>query len=174
MPDYRKAVIYKIQSKNQDIDKVYFGSTCNFTKRKCDHKASCCNQNIKDYNYPVYKFIRDNGNWYEWEMIKIKDFPCMVKKELETEERKCMIEYGFDKCLNYVQPTRTPKEYNKDNKDKIKEYQDEYRDNNKDKIKAYKGEKLICSCGKSYSRRHKARHERTKKHQQFINTIGGE
>ena len=40
MPDYKKAIIYKITTG----DNIYIGSTCNFTKRKWAHKNSIYNE----------------------------------------------------------------------------------------------------------------------------------
>ena len=77
------------------------------------------------------------------------------------------------------------KEYYEDNKDKIAEQKREYYDNNKDKIAAQQREyyeanksaiheklkeKTTCVCGSCYRRTDKSKHERTIKHQTFINS----
>ena len=80
-------------------------------------------------------------------------------------------ENNKDKILKYH------KEYYENNKDKNKEY----RENNKDKIKQYYEDnknkileqgkiKMTCECGSICRKAYKARHERTKKHLNFINT----
>ena len=56
------------------------------------------------------------------------------------------------------------REYRKANKDKIKEYMKEYREANKNKF----SEKMICACGAMHTLTNKSHHEKTKKHQQFI------
>ena len=117
MPNYQNSIIYMIKSKDENIKKIYIGSTTNMRTRKNCHKNNCCNPNIKCYNSPVYKFIRDNGGWYEWEMIKIKDYPCNLKCELDKGERECIEEYGFNNCLNCYIPSRNKKQYNEDNKE---------------------------------------------------------
>ena len=60
------------------------------------------------------------------------------------------------------------KEYREANKDAIQAYKKEYYEANKDAIQAYKNQKFACPCGGDYTRSHKAKHEKTIKHQQFI------
>ena len=64
------------------------------------------------------------------------------------------------------------KEYRENNKEKLKEYDKEYKQNNKEKIKEKMKEKHDCKCGGKFTLTHKSRHERTKKHCEYIkNTI---
>jgi len=138
MPDYKNGCVYLIKH-NQDFnnENVYIGSCCNFTRRKCAHKNVCNNPNYKIYDVKLYKTIRENGGWNEWIMIKLHDYPCDSKYELNREERKVIDEYKAK--LNCSIPTRTIKEYHEEryeeNKDIIKEKVKEYREQNKDKIK---------------------------------------
>ena len=132
--DYSKSIIYKLCCKNPNITDIYIGSTTNFKKRKYDHKSSCNNEKNKNYNSKVYKFIRDNGGFENWEMIMLQEYNCENKKQLESQER-----YWIEKLksiLNCKIPTRTKQEYDIDNKDKIKEYQKEYY--NRDKVREYR------------------------------------
>jgi len=46
----------------------------------------------------------------------------------------------------------------------------EYRQANKEKIKEQKKEKIKCDCGSIVSRNHIARHNRTKKHTEYLNS----
>jgi len=118
MPLYENSVIYKLVHKNdQDNKNIYIGSTTNFRNRKTQHKDFCNNENKESYNRPVYKFIRENGGWNEWEMIAIETYPCESKRELEIRER-FHIETLKSK-LNRVIPTRTNAEYREDNKEII-------------------------------------------------------
>ena len=80
--------------------------------------------------------IRDNGNWENWNMIKICDYPCNNRRQAEHKEDKYMLELKAN--MNMVRASRTQQEYRDDNKDKIKEYNKEYRDDNKDKIKQWR------------------------------------
>jgi len=137
MPDYSKGCIYMIK-KLDDYDNlnVYIGSCCNFVRRKCEHKKYCNNPNYKPHNLKVYQYIRENGGWNAWIMVKIIDFPCDSKSELNTMERRYIDEYKSK--LNCNIPTRTNEEkmdYNKkyriDNKDKIAEKNKQWCNDNK-------------------------------------------
>ena len=63
--------IYKIVSK-KDRNKIYIGSTWNFTRRKRQHKSSCYNEKDRDYNSPLYKYIRVNGGLDNFEFYTIE------------------------------------------------------------------------------------------------------
>jgi hypothetical protein len=133
MPIYQNSIIYKLCHCNDlENNNIYVGSTTNFRNRKSQHKSSCNNQKDKYYNFLVYQFIRDNGNWNEWQMIPIEVFPCNDKKELEVRERY-HIELLKSK-LNKQIPTRTKKEHYNDNKEKIAENKKEHYNDNKEQI----------------------------------------
>ena len=89
MPDYKQGCIYKIKH-NEDYDNanIYIGSTCNFIRRKNNHKNSCNNEKHNNYNTPLYQYIRENGGWGSFIMIKIHNFPCENKYDLNIEERR--------------------------------------------------------------------------------------
>jgi hypothetical protein len=130
MPGYSKTIIYKLI--NYDYPElVYVGSTTNFTNRKRHHKCNCLNTNN---NLKVYVNIRENGGWYNWNMIKICDYPCNNKREAELEEDKYMMELKAN--MNMNRASRTPQEYYEENRDKFKQY----KEDNKDNIKEYQKE----------------------------------
>ena len=163
MPKYENSVIYKLKH-NEDYDdnNIYVGSTTNFKHRKNYHKNSCSNEKNKNYNVPVYQYIRDNGGWDEWVMIPIEPYPCNSKKELEIRERHHID--LFKSKLNKNIPCRTDKEYREDNKKQIQEYYE----NNKTKIEEYKTkyykEKVICEhCKKEMTRGSIYRHKKESK-----------
>jgi predicted GIY-YIG superfamily endonuclease len=85
--DYGKTVIYKIICKDSSISDCYVGSTTNFTRRKTDHKCICYNKNSNTYYYPLYKFIRENKGWNNFEMIEIEKYPCDDGNEARARER---------------------------------------------------------------------------------------
>ena len=133
MPDYNKGCIYVIKH-NQDFDNlnVYIGSCCNFTRRKCGHKSACNNPNDKRHNFKLYQEIRENGGWNEWVMIRLHNFHCNDKHELNLEERRVIDEYKAK--LNIQLPTRTIKEWREDNNEYIIEKNKIYYENNKEKL----------------------------------------
>ena len=164
--DYSKTLIYKIVCKDLDIKDCYVGHTTNWIKRKSSHKSNCNNQNKKDYNLNVYKFIRENGNWDNWEMIEIKKYPCNDKREAEAEERTLYEE--LNSTLNTYRPFITEdekkqqkkeikKKYYEKNKEKFKEfyidYYEEFINNYKNYYKENKDDKLEYQ--KNYNEKNK-------------------
>ena len=190
--DYSKGFIYKFVCNDVSIPNIYVGSSTDFTKRKSGHKTSCNNENSKEYNKYLYQFMRDNNGWNNFSMLKICDFPCQNKFELELEERKYIELLKSD--LNKVIPTRTQKEYREDNKEKIqakqkkycednKEEIKQYREDNKEKMKEYRQDNkekiqeqkktIDCcpTCGSLYQRTSKSQHLKSKKHTDTIPPI---
>ena len=161
-PLYCNSVIYKLCCKDPSIEDIYVGSTTNFTNRKRGHKTHCNNENDKDYNVYVYKFIRDNCGWNNWDMIKIKDYPTDSKRNLEMEERRIIEE--LKPTLNKKFTTRTKKEYYQKNKEKLKEKTKIYSQQNKEKILKNQKEKITCPiCGSIVRKDGIKRHQRGKK-----------
>jgi len=131
--DYSKTIIYKLVHKD-DLDDVniYIGHTTDFTRRKSQHKNNCNSPISKEYNTKKYQFIRENGGWDEWVMLKIEDYPCKDIHEATLQERYWKRE--LDAKLNIQEPARTLKEYLEDNKEKKTEYKKQYYEVNKEKI----------------------------------------
>ncbi len=179
--NYANTIMYKIVCNNLNIPDMYIGHTTNFKTRKNQHKNCCNNKSQTNYFLNIYQFIRDNGGWNNWTMIKIEDYPCNSLLDATKRERELLEE--FKPNLNYNIPARTKKEYYQDNSeyfsllnrdrrlnnlDKFKEKDKIYYDNNKDKILQKQNEKYNCDCGGFYTRCNKAIHFKTKKHQEYL------
>jgi hypothetical protein len=193
--NYQNTIIYKICCKDINITDVYVGHTTNFDKRKNSHKNACNNENNKAYKCYIYQFIRDNGNWNNWEMIEIELYSCENRRQAETRERYWLETLGA--TLNCNVPTRTrqehyelnkeqileyKKEYNKENKDRLNEYQKEYHkeyyEENKDRLNEKKREyyhenkeKITCECGCIVIKRCLSKHRKSKKHLDNLNNL---
>ena len=116
--DYQNTFIYKLVHKDDLDDKnIYIGYSTNFKQRKKDHRRCCCNVNHRLHNIKVYQFIRENGGWDEWVMLKIEDYPCKDVYEARNRERYWFKE--LNASLNMIYPIRGEKEYRYDNKDGI-------------------------------------------------------
>ena len=141
--DYNNTEIYKICCKDIDISDIYVGHTTNFYKRMHNHKTVCSNRKDKRNKTYLYKFIRQNGGWSNWEMILIEKYPCSDEKQAASRER-----YWFEflrPTLNKNRPTITHDEsleyhqqYYIQNKNKLLEYQHQYNKQNKNKLLEYK------------------------------------
>jgi hypothetical protein len=167
--NYSNTMMYKIVSNDLNILDCYVGSTTDFTKRKYGHKSDCANINRKHYNFKVYKFIRDNGDWHNWSMVLIEMYPCT--NHLESLQRERYWCENLNATLNSVVPSRTRLEYKKqydiNNKDHLTEQNKLYRKANQEQINNNQKTVIYCVCGSSYTRCHKLRHERSKKHQEY-------
>tara|TARA_R110000765_G_scaffold242740_1_gene345238 strand:+ start:43 stop:468 length:426 start_codon:yes stop_codon:yes gene_type:complete len=120
MTDYSNACIYKIVCKDTNVKEIYVGSTTNFRVRLNGHKSSCCNKKSAKYNYKSYEFIRNNGGWDNWEMVKIKDvINCLDRYSIKKAERELIDE--LKPSLNITTPNRTTTDWRNDNKDRVRE-----------------------------------------------------
>jgi hypothetical protein len=156
--DFSKTIIYKVVCNDIKIEDIYVGSTTDFTRRKCNHKNICINPQHASYNLKLYKIIRDNGGWINWEMIEIEKFPCNDSNEARARERywyeflnaslntRKPIIYNVDEIRenkkeyyinNKEKLNEAHKIYNEINKEKLKAYQNKYRNQNESKIKEY-------------------------------------
>ena len=86
--NYSNTVIYKIVCKNINITDCYVGHTTNLDSRIKQHKQSCCSAKSKNRHLKVYQFIRDNGGWYNWDVIKVIDIDCMDRYDAMKVERE--------------------------------------------------------------------------------------
>src|SRR5210317_597352 len=161
--DYSKSVVYKICCKDNNISDCYVGSTTCLRNRKNRHKTSCNNEKDKDYNYPVYKFIRDNGGFDNWEVIMVEEYPqCKSVEELLKYEREHMEMLGA--TLNKVVIGRTHKEWREDNKEKCNAISKKYHEKNKEELNSKAREKVKCEfCGSMCSKRNIVRHQKSQK-----------
>ena len=165
-----KECVYRIECKDPEIKKIYIGSSLDLDNRIGSHKYSCNTPKCKEYNTPVYKFIREHGGWDNWQFDIEQDCYGMPKEEIVE------LEQIFIGCLNpelnsinatgqdrneYMKEYREnnkesikeyQKEYNKEyrekNKQSIKEISQKYRENNKESIKQYQKEygKIKANC----------------------------
>jgi hypothetical protein len=108
MNKYANSTIYKIFCKDANVHDVYVGSTVNYKKRMTRHKSNCNNINSKAYNCFIYQFIRQNGNWDNFDHEIIENYNCNNKTELCIRERYWMEQH--DSSLNSQRAYRTTDE----------------------------------------------------------------
>jgi hypothetical protein len=89
--NYSNTIIYKISCKNQLITDIYVGYTTNFIQKKHFHKQSCNNSKLASYNLKLYKTIRTNGGWVNWEMTIINNYNCIDHLEAKQKEQENII-----------------------------------------------------------------------------------
>ena len=177
MPNYQEGKIYKIY--NTINDDIYVGST---TRKLCERMGEHRSRvKYRDKHKPLSQSILEHGveNFF---IELIEKCPCNDKDELRKREGKYIREM---KCVNKCIAGRTKKEWTydnrfeirkrvakwqKENKDKVNASHKKYRDINKEKIKRHKKQTYTCECGITLQLCSKASHERSKKHQSFVQT----
>ena len=86
-------------------------------------------------------------------------------REIKLEKQKEYSKLNADKIKEYK------KEYVLNNKEKIKQGREEFYKNNKDKINSERSIIFNCECGTACTLSHKARHNKSLKHIDYINTL---
>ena len=171
--------VYKITSEKAGL--VYIGSTIQtlgdrFSKHKND---------MKRWN------DGDIGKWASFQVLECEDAKMELIEELEVADKDELRQreghyHRTMECVNKLIAGRSRKEYlkqyydeNKEHKKaQSKQYYDENKEHKKAQSKQYYDEhkeeitaKHNCDCGGIYSMVHKARHMKSKKHQDYINPI---
>ena len=193
--DFSKSTIYHIR--NIETKKVvYVGSTTNFLVRKNKHKHSCIKPNINNnnnqYNQPIYKYIRDNGEWNSYIVVPVLQLSLENNIQLLIEEQKEIDKYDtLINCKKSKQDTELYKKeslerlnkWKEDNTDREKQAKKDYtikhRDkilqNHKDRYNANKTEtnekrkeKMTCECGCIVRKADISRHIQSIKHQNLM------
>ena len=100
--DYSNTIIYKIICKDPSVTHLYVGHTTNFVQRKYAHKQTCNNSKSPYYNLKLYKIIRENGNWSNWDMSIINFYNCKNNLEARQKEQEQFI--SLNATLNSLTP----------------------------------------------------------------------
>ena len=99
--DYSNTIIYKIYCKDESIKDIYVGHTTNFIQRKAGHKSACKNEKN---DLKIYKIIRENGGWTNWDMIEIAKYNCKDSTEARIKENEHynQLKATLNSCPPYV------------------------------------------------------------------------
>jgi hypothetical protein len=175
---YHNSKIYKIV--DNGYTKMYIGSTCqSLAKRLDDHKRIYKNKGRGTSCNEIFdKFGIENVK-----IELISSIKCENRDELHKIEGKYIQE---NDCVNKKVAGRTRlehyhqnkeriksdvREYNKKNKERIALNKKKYYEANKEKIKAYKQISYVCECGQSLFKINKIKHEKTKQHQKYVQSL---
>ena len=118
-----------------------------------DNREYILERNHKFYEDNKEKILEVNKRWGDTNKEKMS----VYKKQWAEENKERIAEqkkYLYDR-----------------NKEEILEYQKKYREENKERIQERKQKTYECRCGVISLLDHKARHERSKKHQAFIQSL---
>jgi len=136
---YENTIIYKITCKDTSIKDSYVGHTTDFRQRYTKHKSTCNNVNSASYNIKLYKTIRENGDWNNWEMNIIEKYPCKNVEEAKERERFWIEKEGCSLNMQIPYKTKEEKEismliYNAINEEKISFQKKQWYEENKQEI----------------------------------------
>ena len=154
--------IYIIKSPN--TEKVYIGSTIkNIQCRLRQHLSDYTRYKNNKYQYITsFDILEHEGAYIEL----LLDYPCNDKYELYKKEGELIRE--TENTVNRCVAGRTYAEYYADNVETIKQRSRDYYKDNVERIKAERNQKNICPCGGRYTKRNRARHNKTKRHINYI------
>ena len=176
---------YKIVNINGDVDLCYVGSSVDMKGRTRRHKSNCNNVNSSCYNTKVYQTIREHGGWCEFKIIPIGYAEQLTLTEAHVIEEKYRVELCAElngKRCHITEEQRKDRVVNKElnrknsmirhqkNRDENNERSRVYRQNNKAKLKANATAKNTCECGCVISHDQLAKHYRTQKHIDWVNS----
>lgn len=134
-------------------DYTYIGHTMDFTQRKTQHKSACKTEESK-----VYQMIREVGGWDNCEMVPIEEYDCEGQLQARIREEYWRREYNAN--MNLRRAYRTEEERIED----CKKSYNTYVEANKEKVKTIHK----CDCGGKYTHLHIRRHEKSKKHLEYL------
>jgi len=143
--DYK---FYKIICNDESITSFYIGSTTDFVDRKQKHKITCyCEKGI-GYNLKLYKFIRENCGWDNFDMIELSNIHNINKWEARMIEQAYIDDLHPDlndknaflgKDIRKEQKRISDKTYREgEHRQKNLARKIQYYNDNKEKIKAYR------------------------------------
>jgi len=135
--DFSKSVIYHIRHM-ESKEVVYVGSTTNFPQRKAKHKYKW-NKEGKEFSYPIYCHIRNNGGFDCFEVIPIKSLKLENKTELLIAEQEEIDKHRT--LVNKIKAHMTIedreqyyKQYWEEHKEELKEYNKQYFQEHKSEL----------------------------------------
>lgn len=134
---------YKFVCKNLDILFSYVGHTVSFRHRKSSHKTECNSPNRKNYNIPLYKYMREHGGFENWNMIVIHTQICKDKRDAERIETELMEQQQLKlnakrAYISEEQLAIQKASYREQHKEQALKYGAEYREQHKEQAVEYR------------------------------------
>ena len=99
--------IYKLYSKDPEINEIYIGCTKRLLRHMTKHYYVCHTSNTPRHNAYVHKFIREHGGWNDWtyEILETATLTTMEQRKLKRHYIETL-----KATLNTYLPTRTDRE----------------------------------------------------------------
>lgn len=181
MINYNNGKIYKIEPINGDDGDVYIGSTTKefLCQRMATHRGDYKKYLNGKYGKVMAYDLFDKYGIENCKIILLELVNANSRDELHSREAHYIKTLD---CVNKCIPLQTPKEWYNVTKDlrliQMKEYQQVHKNEIKIKKKLYyqankeyQNEKFTCACGGKFTHQHMSSHNKTKKHQNYINNL---
>ena len=124
-------IYYRISCLDPNVTDFYIGSTKHFCNRKSTHKQTCNNECHEGYNRRIYKVIRDNGGWSNWDM-------CILTKQVFTSKTDAFIyERGLIETHKPTLNTNRPYRSKDEHLEQINQWRDANREHNLEHMRQY-------------------------------------
>jgi hypothetical protein len=149
--DCQIVLVESVQCKTKDETKAF--------ERKWIENNACVNKYIPGRSREEYR----NDN---------KETKAKTDKLYQERNHEKLTEY-YSKYYkdNKERFAGRERQYREDNRERMSEYQTQYRKDNKEIIAERSKIKIQCVCGSNYTRQHKTRHEKSKKHLLYMLSI---
>ena len=133
--------------------------------------CSLVNAKIREqFHIDLNKSIMNQRKAYITEEQRL-EYRLEYDKDFYLQNRDKILDYKKEYRENNKEKiTEKDKKYYENNKEIIAEKHKNHYENNKEKILEKHKEKMTCACGSTFTKSHKLRHEKSLKHQSFINS----
>ncbi len=161
MVNYGNGKVYKIVS--DETDKIYVGSTTKkyLSQRMDSHRADYKRfKNGQGDNIKSFEILK----YEDAKIILLESFPCKSKDELLAREQ-----YYIELYKDVVANKNNALGRDQEKRKATNRAYDKKRWKNDPKRREYQKIKHICECGGHYVSNTKARHNKSVKHQSYIN-----
>ena len=164
--------VYKIVCKT--TNKQYIGSTIYPLKHRLQKHEKAYTGHLRDptkVNYCAsFDILKENN--YEILLLELNEYD--TRHELLEHEKHYI--QTLENVVNRYIPSRTKKEYYKDNIDHFKEYYRDNIDHYKEKYQKIKNTdrfktRIQCRCGRHYTQNNKGHHLKSEYHKKYILSI---
>ena len=78
------AIVYKLYCIDEKINDIFIGSGTSLKQVESKHKNACLKWTNSEYNKKVHQFIRENGDWSQWNIKIIRQYKNIDREEIRT------------------------------------------------------------------------------------------
>jgi hypothetical protein len=169
MINYSNGKIYKIEAINGDKEDIYVGSTTKayLCQRMAGHKYLYKKWKLKETHKFTCFDIFDKYGVDNCTITLLETVNSNSKDELLAREAYYVRTL---ECVNRLIPGRTKKEYAVENREITNERNKKYYEKNKEALLTKYNSKYTCECGSNICFGDKARHNKSKKHIEYLNS----